>query len=80
MSRITIEKYVAGALESRFDVPGFVLRIVAWTLPGPAIAALKHRGMDIAAMRDAQAARRPYMASLDVMELGVKKKVLLFVH
>jgi len=80
MSRITIEKYVAGVLESRFDVPGFVLRIAARMLPRPAIAALKRQGMDIVAMRDAQGAGRPYMSSLEVEEGGVKKKVVLFVY
>lgn len=80
MPRITVEKYVAGTLESSFDVPCCLLRLGARWLPRAAVAALKDRGLDIEAIRDAHRSGRPYASSIEVAERGVKKKVVLLVY
>ncbi|WED68841.2 hypothetical protein PJ912_00330 [Pectobacterium colocasium] len=79
MSKINVEKFVAGTLEKSFDVPAFAVNILAQLLPAFAMSELAERGIDILAIIGANKLGTPYSSSIEVVEDGVQKKVVISV-
>lgn len=79
MSKIHVEKFVAGTLENRFGVPAFAVKILAQLLPTSAISELAGRGIDIQAILGANKLGTPYSSAIEVTEDGVQKTVVISV-
>ncbi len=79
MSKIKIEKFVAGTLESSFGVPAFAVSVLTQLLPASAISELAGRGIDIDAILSAQKLGTTYSSSIEVTEDGVQKTVVISV-
>ncbi|MEQ9947589.1 hypothetical protein [Pectobacterium aroidearum] len=79
MSKINVEKFVAGTLEKSFDVPRFAVNILAQLLPASAMSELADRGIDIPAILGANKLGTPYSSSIEVVEDGVQKTVVISV-
>ncbi len=79
MSKITVEKYVAGTLENSFGVPLFAVNILAQLLPASASKELAGRGIDLQAILNAKQQGTSYRSSAEVTEDGVEKTVVITV-
>jgi hypothetical protein len=79
MSKIKVEKFVAGALENSFDVPAFAVNILTQLLPESATSELAGRGIDVQAILSAQKQGTHYSSSIEVTEDGVQKTVVISV-
>ena len=80
MAKVTIEKSVDGKPETRFSFPACFLSLAKTLLPPSAISALSDKDINIPAMLLARQQGVPYSASLDVVEKGVRKTVVVSLH
>jgi hypothetical protein len=80
MSKIKIEKFVAGTLENSFGVPSFAVNVLAKFVPESAMSELADRGIDIQAILSAQNLGLIYSSSVEVTEGGVHKTVVISVE
>ena len=79
MSKIKVEKFIAGTLENSFGVPAFAVNVLTQLLPASAISELADRGVDVQAILSAQKSGTPYSSSVEVTEGGVQKTVVISV-
>lgn len=80
MKKITIEKYVDSTLQSRFDVPAFLIQAAMPVLPQSAITGLLSHGIDLRAMLEAITTNTAYHTAIEVAESQVQKTIHLTIE
>ncbi len=77
MAKVTIEKSVDGKHESAFSFPGFFVCIAGSVLPQAALNALREKGLDVEEMLAARKRGTAYKVTLNVVEKGIRKTVVV---
>lgn len=77
MATVKIEKFIDGKHETTFTVPFFLLRLLNLLMPGTALRALTHKGINVAEILAAGHLRQPYSTAIHVRERGIDKKVVV---
>ena len=77
MAKVKIEKFIDGKHETSISVPAFVLGIARTLLPESALSSLANNGINVREIMEAKHKGIAYMASVDVCERGVSKKVVV---
>lgn len=80
MTSVTVEKIVNGRHEATFSFPAFFLGMASFMLPQAALHALCEKGMDVRGMVLAGKRGIPYTASVNLVEQGVSKTVIVSVR
>ncbi|QEI08734.1 hypothetical protein FXN63_24970 [Pigmentiphaga aceris] len=79
MATVTVEKFVGGKQETQFCFPAVFLGMARVMLPRAALTALAEKGMDVAGMLSAMRSGRQYTTSVNLVEKGVSKTVVVSV-
>lgn len=77
MAKVTIEKSVDGKRETAFSFPACFLCIASSVLPQAALDALREKGLDVAQMLAASKRGTAYKVSVNVVEKGIRKTVVI---
>lgn len=79
MTKVMVEKLVDGKHDTTFSFPAFLLKAASILLPQSALNALGEKGMNVADMLAARRRGIAYSTSMDVVEKGVRKTVVVSV-
>ena len=79
MKKVKIEKFISGKQEESFSFPAFFLGLANILLPQLALNALRDKGIDISGMLLAKKLGTQYTATLNVVEKGIAKTVVVSV-
>lgn len=79
MAKVMVEKFVGDQREARFSFPASFLGLASALLPQSALNALGNKGIDVPGMLLAGKLGVPYTASVNVVEKGISKTVVVSV-
>lgn len=79
MAKVMVEKFVGGKHEATFSFPASILSVASALLPQAALSSLADKGVDVPSILLARKQRIPYTASVNVVEKGVSKTVVVSV-
>ena len=80
MTTVTVDKFVSGKHDATFSFPVFFLGMASFLLPQSALNALRDQGIDVPGMLLAGKQGVPYAASVNLVEHGVCKTVVVSVR
>lgn len=79
MTKVMVEKFVDGQHDTRFSFPASLLSVASALLPQAALSALANKGLDVPGMLLARKQGVAYTASVNVVEKGIRKTVVVSV-
>ncbi len=77
MAKVMVEKFVDGKRETQFSFPASFLGVASALLPRSALQALAQKGIDVPQMLSARKQGMPYTTTVNVVEKGIPKTVVI---